>query len=191
MFISATPMCSSLLLLFSLPAHSNSDMNCYLVMLRFSPHFAHILSWFCPYFAQVLPRFCLGFVQVAWQTQLTILSNEKACSYCVHLVIKRCMKPGRERFKSMTMAFCCNQMQLWRESDQNCVRMQFWTKMKSRPYQEKPNPCWVFTGFSPKGPHPCNICFDERYLWKHIQRRKQNQLTEYQVRLSNSNRFAL
>ena len=142
-------MCSSLLLLFSLPAHSNSDMNCFLFMLRFSPHFAHILSWFCPYFAQVLPRFCLGFVQVAWQTQLTILSNEGARSYCVHLAIKRCMKPGTEHLKSMTMAFCCNQMQLWRESDQNWVRMQFWTKMKTRPYQEKPNSCWVFTGFYP------------------------------------------
>ena len=152
-------MCSSLLLLFSLPAHSNSDRNCFLFMLRFSPHFAHILSWFCPYFAQVLPRFCLGFVQVAWQTQLTI-NNEKACSFCVHLVIKRCMKPGTEHLKSMTMAFCCNQMQLWRESDQNCVRMQFWTKMKSRPYQEKPNSCW----FLSRG--PSTVAKAQQILWQ-------------------------
>ena len=32
----------------------------------------------------------------------------------------------------MAMAFCCNQMQLWRESDQNCVRMQFSTKNENQ-----------------------------------------------------------
>ena len=35
----------------------------------------------------VLPRFCLGFVQFAWQTQLKILINEGAQSYCVQLVM--------------------------------------------------------------------------------------------------------
>ena len=50
-------MCSSLLLLFSLPAHSNSVS---------SPcsGFAKRFPMFCPDFVLVLPRFCSGFAKV-------------------------------------------------------------------------------------------------------------------------------
>ena len=168
-YFSATPLCWSLLPLFALPAHSNCDRNCFLP----------------------LPRSCPGLFKVlSKKTQLTILGNERTRSYCLHLVMKPGMKT--ECFKSMTMASCCNQMQLWREADQNCVRMQFWTKMKTRPHKEKPNSCWVFTGFSPslwkKPAQQPNRCFD-RYVWKYYQGGKHKQLTEYQVHLSYSYRL--
>ena len=151
---------------------------------RSFPRFCPWFAGFCPGFVHVrsYPGFPLGFaVTVPRQTQLTILGNERTRSHCFYPVIK----PGRDCLKKgMTMAFCCNQMQLWREADQNCVRMQFWTKMKTRPDKEKPNSCWVFTGFSPslwkKPAQQPNRCFD-RYVWKYYQGGKHKQLTEHQV----------
>ena len=58
------PLYWSLLLLFSLPAHSNSDRNCFLFMLRFCQAFSHVLPRFCLGFAQILLWFCQGFALI-------------------------------------------------------------------------------------------------------------------------------